>query len=141
MRQPAVFLVHGQRLFGQLLLAARRATCGSRELQLRPVLFAWLAWWAHNAITGQAMQHWRQANTHAFLDIYTRVVGQDADVLEKTAARLNSGMEKTFFEENNAKSPEWKKIYADMRNFQRDQILWFRFAEARYDTFMSAQKI
>ena len=84
-------------------LAARRATCGSRELQLRPVLLAWLAWWAHNAITGQAMQHWRQANTHAFLDIYTRVVGQDADVLEKTAARLNSGMEKTFFEENNAK--------------------------------------
>ncbi|PTT19197.1 ABC transporter substrate-binding protein [Acidovorax sp. HMWF029] len=45
------------------------------------------------------------------------------------------------FAENDAKSPEWKKIYGDMRNFQRDQILWFRFAEARYDTFMSAQKI
>ena len=45
------------------------------------------------------------------------------------------------FAENDAKSPEWKKIYADMRAFQRDQILWFRFAEARYDTFMSAQKI
>ena len=45
------------------------------------------------------------------------------------------------FAENDARSPEWKKIYADMRAFQRDQILWFRFAEARYDTFMSAQKI
>ena len=45
------------------------------------------------------------------------------------------------FAHNDARSPEWKKIYADMRNFQRDQILWFRFAEARYDTFMSAQKI
>ena len=45
------------------------------------------------------------------------------------------------FAHNDARSPEWKRIYADMRNFQRDQILWFRFAESRYDTFMSAQKI
>ena len=26
-------------------------------------------------------------------------------------------------------------------NFQRDEVLWFRFAEARYDAFMSAQKL
>ena len=45
------------------------------------------------------------------------------------------------FAENDAKSPEWKKIYADMRAFQRDQILWFRFAEARFDSFMSSQKL
>ncbi len=54
-------------------------------------------------------------------------------------ASFKASME--VFAENDAKSPEWKKIYADMRAFQRDQILWFRFAEARYDTFMSAQKI
>ena len=45
------------------------------------------------------------------------------------------------FASNDSKSPEWKKIYGDMRSFQRDQIIWFRFAEARYDGFMSAQKI
>jgi TRAP-type mannitol/chloroaromatic compound transport system substrate-binding protein len=45
------------------------------------------------------------------------------------------------FEANNAKSPEWKKIYADLRNFQRDQVLWFRFAEASFDKFMSKQKL
>ena len=45
------------------------------------------------------------------------------------------------FAHNNDTSPEWKKIYADMRSFQRDQILWFRFAEARYDSFLSGQKI
>ena len=45
------------------------------------------------------------------------------------------------FEENNAKSPEWKKIYADMRGFQRDQVLWFRFAEGRFDSFMASQKV
>ena len=54
-------------------------------------------------------------------------------------ASFKAAME--VFAENDAKSPEWKKIYAEMRAFQRDQILWFRFAEARYDTFMSAQKI
>jgi TRAP-type mannitol/chloroaromatic compound transport system substrate-binding protein len=45
------------------------------------------------------------------------------------------------FAMNEARSPEWKRIYTDMRNFQRDQIFWFRFAEARYDSFMSAQRI
>lgn len=54
-------------------------------------------------------------------------------------ASFKASME--VFAENDAKSPEWKKIYAAMRSFQRDQILWFRFAEARYDTFMSSQKI
>ena len=54
-------------------------------------------------------------------------------------ASFKASME--VFAENDAKSPEWKKIYADMRAFQRDQILWFRFAEARYDSFMSSQKL
>lgn len=54
-------------------------------------------------------------------------------------AAFKASME--VFADNDARSPEWKKIHGDMRNFQRDQILWFRFAEARYDSFMSAQKI
>lgn len=54
-------------------------------------------------------------------------------------AAFKASME--VFASNDSKSPEWKKIYGDMRNFQRDQILWFRFAETRYDNFMSAQKI
>ncbi len=45
------------------------------------------------------------------------------------------------FEENSAKSEDWKKIYADMRDFQRDQVLWFRFAESRFDGFMSSVKL
>jgi len=45
------------------------------------------------------------------------------------------------FAENDAKSPEWRKIYADMRAFQRDEVLWFRFAEASFDGFMFRQKL
>ena len=82
----------------------------------------------------------------------TRVTDKDA-LKQLVAARTrvlpftNAVMDAAFrasmevFAQNDAKSPEWKKIYADMRAFQRDQILWFRFAESRYDAYLSAQKI
>jgi len=66
----------------------------------------------------------------------TKVLPFSQPVLE---ASFKASME--VFEANNAKSPEWKKIYADMRNFQRDQVLWFRFAESRYDSFMATRKL
>ena len=66
----------------------------------------------------------------------TKVLPFSLPVLD-TAFRM--AME--IFALNEGRSPEWKKIYTDMRNFQRDQIFWFRFAEARYDSFMSAQRI
>ena len=40
-----------------------------------------------------------------------------------------------------AKNPNWKKVYDDMAVFRRDQNLWFRFTEARVDSFMQAQKL
>ena len=46
-----------------------------------------------------------------------------------------------LYAELDANNPDWKKIYADYRNFQRDQVLWFRFAEGRFDNFMSTQKL
>jgi TRAP-type mannitol/chloroaromatic compound transport system substrate-binding protein len=42
------------------------------------------------------------------------------------------------FAEHEAKSPEFKKIHQDMRAFQRDQLLWDRFSEFRYDSYMAA---
>jgi TRAP-type mannitol/chloroaromatic compound transport system substrate-binding protein len=66
----------------------------------------------------------------------TKVLPFPNDVME---ASFKSAM--TVFEANNAKSPEWKKIYADFRNFQRDQVLWFRFAEAKFDSFMATRKL
>ncbi|MFV0681221.1 TRAP transporter substrate-binding protein [Ottowia sp.] len=54
-------------------------------------------------------------------------------------AAFKASME--VFAENDKKSPEWKKIYADMKGFQRDQLLWFRFCEAGFDNFMYTRKI
>ncbi|MEJ7688116.1 MAG: TRAP transporter substrate-binding protein [Variovorax sp.] len=66
----------------------------------------------------------------------TKVLPFSQAVLE---ASFKASME--VFAENDAKSPEWKKIYADLRDFQRDQVLWFRFAESRFDNFMASQKL
>jgi TRAP-type mannitol/chloroaromatic compound transport system substrate-binding protein len=45
------------------------------------------------------------------------------------------------FAEHEAKSPEFKKIHQDMRAFQRDQILWTRFSEYRFDSYMTSVKV
>ena len=46
-----------------------------------------------------------------------------------------------LYEELRASNPKWKKVYDDMATFRRDQNLWFRFTEARFDSFMQAQKL
>ena len=46
-----------------------------------------------------------------------------------------------LYSELSAKNPEWAKIYADYSKFRADSNLWFRFTEARFDTFMQAQKL
>jgi len=46
-----------------------------------------------------------------------------------------------FYEEISAKNESWKKVYADYSKFRAEQNLWFRFTEARFDTFMQAQKL
>ena len=45
------------------------------------------------------------------------------------------------FAEHEAKSPEFKTIHQDMRAFQRDQLLWARYSELRFDNFMTGVKL
>ena len=45
------------------------------------------------------------------------------------------------FAEHEAKSPEFKTVHQDMRAFQRDQLLWTRFSEYRFDNYMTSVKI
>lgn len=73
----------------------------------------------------------------------TQLVAAKTKVLQFPAAVMDASFKASMetFAENDAKSPEWKKIYTDMRAFQRDQILWFRFAELQFDNFMARQKL
>ena len=46
-----------------------------------------------------------------------------------------------LYEDLNTKNANWKKVYTDYANFRRDQNLWFRFTEMRFDTFMQNAKL
>ena len=63
----------------------------------------------------------------------TRILPFPKPVLD---ASFKASME--LYAELSEKNPDWKKIYTDYRAFQKDQILWFRFAESRFDTYMQS---
>jgi TRAP-type mannitol/chloroaromatic compound transport system substrate-binding protein len=46
-----------------------------------------------------------------------------------------------LYDELSGKNPNWKKVYEDYATFRRDQNLWFRFTEAKFDSFMQSQKL
>ncbi|QKO21124.1 TRAP transporter substrate-binding protein [Rhodoferax sp. BAB1] len=46
-----------------------------------------------------------------------------------------------LYSDISAKNPNWKKVYTDYSNFRREQNLWFRFTEARFDSYMQSQKL
>jgi TRAP-type mannitol/chloroaromatic compound transport system substrate-binding protein len=58
---------------------------------------------------------------------------------EILSAAFKQSME--VYSELNAKNESWKKIYADYSKFRADQNLWFRFTEAKFDSFMQSQKL
>jgi TRAP-type mannitol/chloroaromatic compound transport system substrate-binding protein len=46
-----------------------------------------------------------------------------------------------LYSDISAKNPNWKKVYTDYSNFRREQNLWFRFTEARFDSYMQSKKL
>ena len=66
----------------------------------------------------------------------TQVLPFPKDVMDlafKESMKLYAEISKT--------NPAWKKIYEDYSAFRKDQNLWFRFTEARFDGFMQSQKL
>jgi TRAP-type mannitol/chloroaromatic compound transport system substrate-binding protein len=46
-----------------------------------------------------------------------------------------------LYSELSAKNPNWKKVYEDYAKFRAEQNLWFRFTEARFDSYMQTAKL
>jgi len=72
-----------------------------------------------------------------------QLVGAKTKVLPFPNSVLDASFDASMqvYSELEAKNPIWKKIYGDYRAFQRDQILWFRFAESRFDNYMQTKKM
>lgn len=84
-------------------LPQRQVICGRTHVRLPAALLAWYAWWAQQRLGDHGPQSWRTANPQGFLDLYARLVGRHSAALENAQTRLQAGMEKAFFQENNAK--------------------------------------
>jgi len=72
-----------------------------------------------------------------------QLIGAKIKLLPFTKEVLDASFKATMevYAELDNKSPEWKKIYADYRGFQRDQVAWFLVAESRFDQFMQSVKL
>ncbi len=46
-----------------------------------------------------------------------------------------------LYSEISATNPAWKKVYTDYANFRREANQWFRFTEARFDSYMQTAKL
>ena len=46
-----------------------------------------------------------------------------------------------IYAELNEKNPAWRKVYADYSKFLKDENLWFRFTEAKFDSYMQSAKL
>lgn len=100
-------------------------------------------------------QHYKDivaaASTYAHLDMQAKydarnpgalkeLVGQGAKVLPFSKEVLDASFKASeeLYAELNVSNPQWRTIYADYRAFQKDELLWFRFAEARFDQYMQS---
>jgi TRAP-type mannitol/chloroaromatic compound transport system substrate-binding protein len=72
-----------------------------------------------------------------------QLVGSGAKLREFPKDVMASSFKEAMalYEETSAKNENWKKVYADYSKFRADSNLWFRFTEAKFDSFMQAQKL
>ena len=72
-----------------------------------------------------------------------QLVGANTKVLPFPKDVLDLAFKESMalYSDLSAKNPSWKKVYDDYANFRRDANLWFRFTEARFDSFMQTQKL
>jgi TRAP-type mannitol/chloroaromatic compound transport system substrate-binding protein len=93
-----------------------------------------------SAFAHTAMQAKYDARNPAALK---QLVAQQTKLVAFPKPVLDAAFEASMsvYSELNGKNPEWKKVYEDYSNFRRDQNLWFRFTEARFDNFMQSAKL
>ena len=72
-----------------------------------------------------------------------KLVGAKTQLKAFPKAILDAGYKASMevFAEHDAKSSEFKKIHDDMRAFQRDQLLWARFSESAFSSYMATVKL
>ncbi|MEY4363983.1 MAG: hypothetical protein RLZZ24_1335 [Pseudomonadota bacterium] len=109
---------------------------------------------AFNGLSSELKAIVEAAASHAHVDMQAKYDARNPNALKQLvgsgtklrefpkdvmAAAFKEAMK--FYEEISAKNENWKKVYADYSKFRAEQNLWFRFTEARFDSFMQSQKL
>jgi TRAP-type mannitol/chloroaromatic compound transport system substrate-binding protein len=109
---------------------------------------------AFNALSAEYKAIVEAAASYAHVDMQAKYDARNPGALKQLVGSgtklhpfptdvLNSAFKESMalYDELNTKNPEWKKIYADYSKFRADSNLWFRFTEAKFDSFMQSQKL
>ncbi len=109
---------------------------------------------AFNSLSAEYKAIVEAAASYAHVDMQAKYDGRNPTALKQLVGAgtklhpfpndvLNAAFKEAMalYDELNGKNPEWKKIYADYSKFRADSNLWFRFTEAKFDSFMQAQKL
>ena len=72
-----------------------------------------------------------------------RLVAGGAKVLPFPKSTMDAAFKaaEELYTQLNDTNANWKKVYSDYSAFRRDQNLWFRFTEARFDSYMQSVKL
>jgi TRAP-type mannitol/chloroaromatic compound transport system substrate-binding protein len=121
---------------------------GGPQLDLHINTKAWEALSSENKAIVEA------ASAYAHLDMQAKYDGKNAAALKtlvSQGAKLfpfpKPLMDEAFkqamalYDEIGAKNANWKKVYADYSAFRKEANLWFRFTEARFDSYMQSAKL
>jgi len=109
---------------------------------------------AYEALTPEYKAIVQAAAAYAHVDMQAKYDALNPDALKQLVANkvklvpfpkdvLDAAFKTsmTVYDELNASNPAWKKIYTDYAAFRKDQNLWFRFTEARFDSYMQSVKL
>ena len=109
---------------------------------------------AFNALTPEFKAIVENAASNAHVDMQAKYDGRNPKALKElvgVGAKLRPFPDEVLalaykesmklYAEISAKNPAWKKVYDDYSKFRADSNQWFRFTEARFDTFMQRQKL
>ncbi len=109
---------------------------------------------AYDALSPENKAIIEAASTQAHVDIQTKYDAFNPGALKQLAAQKTKVLPfpkemmdvafkhaQAVYSELSAKNANWKKVYEDYAKFRADQNWWFRFGEARFDSFMQSQKL
>jgi len=109
---------------------------------------------AYNGLTPEYKAIFDAASAYAHVDMQAKYDALNPGALKQLVANKTkliaypkSVMDAAFkesmavYDELNASNPAWKKVYTDYAAFRRDANLWFRFTEARFDSYMQSVRL